>query len=81
MKVLHAVPTADGGSPLNRIPSPLPVEVVQQEAASASQADSGNERAERELEMMQIRFETLRAEFKAAIQKVHRLFTHSSRLN
>jgi len=70
LKKEAAVPTANGGSPLNGTSSPVTVEVVKEENPSASQADSGNRQMEREFEMMQIRFETLRAEFKAAIQKV-----------
>lgn len=65
-----AVHTGDGGSPLNGTSSPVTVEVVKEEDPSASQADSGNSQMKKEFEMMQIRFETLRAEFKAAIQKV-----------
>lgn len=69
-KALHTptVPIADGGSPTA---SPLTVETVKEEAPPVSQADSGTERMEKELAMMQMRLETLRAEFKAAIQKVH----------
>ena len=62
------MPNADGGSPTA---SPLTVEAVKEEAPPVPQADSGTERMERELAMMQMRLETLRAEFKAAIQKVH----------
>lgn len=67
----------DGGSPLNGITSPVPVvEVMKHEAAATPQGSPGNEKMERELGMMKIRFETLRAEFKAAIQKVHGPFTY-----
>ena len=74
LKAHHTVAVpVHGGSPLNGTTSPVTVvEAVKQEATSVPQDTSGNEKMERELGMMQVRFETLRAEFKAAIQKVPR---------
>lgn len=67
----------DGASPLNGTASPVAVvEVVKQEVAATPQGSPGNEKMEKELGMMQARFETLRVEFKAAIQKVQGPFAY-----